>query len=336
MSMTYEERVREQIAQYAETINMHDLPDAFHIWSNEYIRPALEEVFDTGSIDEAYALAYFDAGSPDDAVFLSIGSGDGAVEIRVAKILLQRGIRNFKFVCTELSPILIERHREALKHENMENFFEIMQVDLNNNNVDRNFDVIMANHSLHHIIELESLFDFCKEKLLNNGVFIACDMIGRNGHQRWSEAKVIVDLLWPLLNDRQKYHVQLQRFNPTFIDHDCTQGGVDFEGIRAQDIMPLLLQRFHPFKFVGCGGIIDLFVDRGFGHGFNVKESQDLALVHMIAKLNDVLLDADIITPVWTMASFTKADRGCRIFRARTPEKAVRRHDPFWLKSYVG
>ena len=79
---TYQDRIRAQIAQYAETVNMHDLPEAFHIWSHKCIGSALNEVFGTYSIDEVYALAYIEARQREagDGRILSIGCGDGGVE----------------------------------------------------------------------------------------------------------------------------------------------------------------------------------------------------------------------------------------------------------------
>jgi len=332
VSLTYEERIAQQIATYAETVNMHDLPDIFHVWSHNYIRPALEDVFGTGSIDEAYALSYLDAKVEGTGRILSIGSGDGEVEIRVAKELLKHGVQDFVIVCSDVSPILVERNKAAAKREGLEQHFEPFVSDLNKIDILGGFNMIMANHALHHIVELEFLFDYCLERLTPDGIFVTCDMIGRNGHMRWPEAKVFVDLIWPMLSEKQKIHTQLQRFNETFIDHDCSLDGDDFEGVRAQDILPLLLQRFRPNKFVGCGGIVDLFVDRGFGHGFDHNDKDDLALVHLIAGLNEALLDAGVITPSWTMASFTKDNRGQKYYRTRTAEASVRARDPFWLR----
>lgn len=332
MNISYEDRVAQQIAVYADTTNMHDLPAIFHVWSHNYIRPALEDVFGTGSIDEAYALGFIEANVQGHGKILSIGSGDGEVEIRVAKELLKKNISNFVITCSDISPILNERARKAVQREGLDGYFEIVDADLNNIDVSGMFNMIMANHSLHHIVALEKLFDFSYHRLTDDGVFITCDMIGRNGHMRWPEAKIFVDLFWPLLDEKQKINLQLKRFNNTFIDHDCSLGGNDFEGIRAQDILPLLMQRFYPLKFVGCGGIVDLFVDRGFGYGFDVANEKDIALINSIAGLNEALLDANVITPSWTMASFTKDKRPQKYYRSRSAESSIRLQAPLWVR----
>ena len=38
-NISYEERVQAQIAQYANTVNMQDLPAIFSVWSMEFIAP---------------------------------------------------------------------------------------------------------------------------------------------------------------------------------------------------------------------------------------------------------------------------------------------------------
>lgn len=336
MELTYEQRIEQQIAQYAETVNMHDLPDIFHVWSHNYIGPPMAEVFGTSSIDEAYALAFIEAHQGKSGVgkILSIGCGDGGVEIRVAKILIEKGYSNFVFVCADLSPILLGHLRDAVKREKLEHHFLPVEADLNRIKVDGTFEMIMANHALHHIEALEQLFEFSRLRLTEQGIFATCDMIGRNGHRRWIEADVFVQSVWPLLSLEQQYHVQLKRHSESFVDHDCSREG--FEGVRAQDILPLLMKTFHPYKFVGAGGLIDVFVDRGYGHGFNPKDEKDLALIHHIAKINEVLLDAGVVKPVWTMAYFTKDRRQQRFYRERSAERALRNpnDDPSWTNYY--
>lgn len=332
--MNYEERVAAQIEQYAESIDMHALPKIFHVWSTNYIAPQLEAVFGTRSIDEIYALTYIESGADPAAGgrILSIGSGSGEVEIRVAKILLERGVQNFKLVCAELSPILLERLRSQVAAEGLVDYFEAIEQDLNSINIPGRFDMIMANHALHHIVELEALFQYSHERLNDRGIFVTCDMIGRNGHMRWPEAAAFVKAIWPTLKPQQRYHVLLQKLHETFTDHDCSKVG--FEGVRAEDILDLVLKKFQPYKFVGAGGIIDMFVDRGYGHGFDVNDEQDVALIRLIADINEMLLDANVIKPVWTMASFTKDIREEKFFRDRRALNALRVMSPSWMRFY--
>jgi SAM-dependent methyltransferase len=321
--MDYAERVEAQIAQYADTVEIHDLPPMFHIWSDRYIRPAMEEVFGSGRVVDVYrtaCLAARRAAGP--IAILSIGCGDGAVETELAQELIASGITDFCITGADLSPILLARFRDRVGQLGLGARFDIVETDLNSGSVGGPFDMVMAHHSLHHIVELEALFDLVHRTLKDDGVFSTCDMIGRNGHMRWPETKDVVDMFWPLLKPRQRYNAQLRRLDETFTDHDCSNEG--FEGIRAQDILPLLLQRFHPAAFVGVGGFVDLMVDRGYGHGFDPEDADDRRLILCMAELNEIMLDAGTVKPTMMLAHFVKHPVPERAYRGRNAARAVR------------
>jgi hypothetical protein len=151
---------------------------------------------------------------------------------------------------------------------------------------------------------------------------VTCDMIGHNGHMRWPESRSVIELFWPLLKPKQRYHHQLRRFHETFVDHDCSTEG--FEGIRSQDILPIMLQKFHPLKFVGAGGFIDLMIDRGYGHGFDVNDPDDLRLIKCMADLNEIMLDSGQIKSTLMFANFVKYQCSEISYRGRTANKSVR------------
>jgi hypothetical protein len=193
----------------------------------------------------------------------------------------------------------------------------------------------MANHSLHHIVDLEGIFAFIHKALLPHGIFATSDMIGRNGHMRWAETEAVLQAVWPLLTEKQKFHHQLLRPNPDrFEDFDCS--GEGFEGIRAQDILYLILNSFKPYRFFGYGGFVDVLVDRGFGHGFDATDEQQRAFIMTLAKLNEMMLDSGMIKPTVMSAYFTKDDRGERCYHGRTAVRSLRLpfDDPQWVKHH--
>ena len=334
---SYEDRIRSQIEQYASTVNMHDLPDISHIWSHNYIGPGFKEVFKTGSINDCYANAFIEAISNESNVtgrILSIGCGDGLIEIDVAKILLQKGFDNFSITCAELSPLSLARLSVHAREAGVAQYLEPLEVDINNFNFSGRYSMMMANHSLHHVMGLENLFRAASDAMTDEAIFASCDVIGRNGHMRWPEAAAILKALWPILEPKQQYHAQLGRYSAEFIDHDCSHEG--FEGIRAQDVLPLLLEQFHPYKWFGAGGFIDVLVDRGYGHGFDATNEKDVALIRFLCDLNDMLLDSGVITPTWMMGYFTKNNRGEHFYRNRRAATSVRIEKGFtdWVKFY--
>jgi cyclopropane fatty-acyl-phospholipid synthase-like methyltransferase len=331
---SYQKRVAQQIEQYTQTVNMHDLPEIFNIWFHEYLRPGMEEVFNTAKNEELFALGYLEAKAltSGERRILSIGCGDGSIEMDLAQILIDKGEQDFEIVCADLSPRLLENLGQNAQRRGLSSYLRAAEMDLNEMQVPGQFDLIMAIHSLHHIVELEKVFTYCHDHLKDHGIFATNDMIGRNGHMRWPETALIIKSIWPMLKPESKFNVQLQRFSETFEDWDCSTEG--FEGIRSQDILPLLLKTFRPYKFLGVGGIIDLFVDRGYGPSYDVNNTSDVAFIRFIAELNEILLDANMIKPTMMIAYFCKDDRQEKFYRSRRAFTSVRFGDPEWTRFY--
>jgi hypothetical protein len=89
------------------------------------------------------------------------------------------------------------------------------------------------------VLGLEHLFDAIQGALEQEGVFLATDIIGRNGHMRWPETLEIIQGIRKLIPDHYKTNHQLKRVEKEYDDWDCYK--TSFEGIRAQDILPLLV-----------------------------------------------------------------------------------------------
>jgi SAM-dependent methyltransferase len=319
----YNQRVAEQIAQYAEVEDMHVLPEVFHFWSHNYVRPGLQSVFGVEAVPDFYTTGILQCG-PNPRV-LSIGCGDGWLEIEVAKQLAAHGAGQAHIVGADISPILLRRFQEKVTAEGLESTFTLVEQDLNHMDVAGTFSAIIANHSLHHIVGLENVFAFSRGRLRPGGLFITNDMIGRNGHQRWPETEAVLNSLWPMLDEAKRYHRQLRTLHDTFYNHDCSKEG--FEGVRAQDILPLLLQTFHPVRFLGVGGFIDILIDRGYGHGYNPNNPNDRALIAFLADTNDMMLDGGLIKPTIMFGWFAAEPEQERFSRTRSARRSARQTD---------
>ena len=116
------------------------------------------------------------------------------------------------------------------------------------------------------LLELEAIFSNIVQCIGTTGVFITCDVIGRNGHLLWPETLEIIESLWRTLPFEKKFHHQFKKTCTEFPNHDCSTAG--FEGIRAQDILPLLVEKFSFEFFLGYGGLTDPFVGRSFGDNY--------------------------------------------------------------------
>jgi SAM-dependent methyltransferase len=321
----YSEKLKQQIEQYRAVADIHELPEIFHYWSNKYLRPRLNAVMSADSIAGFYAEHFRRAATRGRGRFLSLGAGDCSLEIEIARHLLDQGLSAFEFDCLELSPALIERAHDAIRSEKLDGRFNMVQDDVNSWSPSHEaYDGVMANHALHHFLELESIFDQVSRDLGPGGVFVTNDIVGRNGHMRWPEVLHYLNLIWAFLPDRFKYNHQLSSLDKEFLNWDCSTEG--FEGIRAQDILPLLCARFRFTHFLAYGGLIDVFVDRSYGPNLDAKNPADTAFIDFIQELNDLLIEGGMIKPTMIFAVMSRSGEGRpNVYREWMPEFCVRK-----------
>jgi SAM-dependent methyltransferase len=215
--------------------------------------------------------------------------------------LKELGYVDIKVECVEINPFMIERAKELAIAGNVAENMIFMEADFNNLKLDRKYAAVIAHQSLHHVVELENLFDVVKTNIDPNGYFITSDMVGRNGHMRWPKALAVVNELWESLEPNYKYNHMQGRQEEIFINHDCSNEG--FEGVRAQDIVPLLLNRFNFELFIGFGNIIFPFVDRCFGHNFEPDNLSDKQFIDKVHRIDENLMVSGQINPTQMLAA---------------------------------
>lgn len=305
---TYNLKYKQEIERYKEVVDIHVLPDIFHYWSGKYLLPIIQ-TFGFKTLDSIYVyyLSEYCMRHPDREVrFVSIGAGNCEPEVNIAKSLKALGLENFTFNCLDINESMLNRGKDLAREGKVLHLMDFSIVDLNSWEESEKYDVILAFQCLHHFVELEVIFSNINKNLDDEGVFITHDMIGRNGHMRWPEAREVIDELWSELPAKYKFNHQLNRQEETFMDWDCSVEG--FEGIRAQDIMPLLCQSFKFELFIYWGGIMDIFIDRGFGHNFDRTNSWDRSFIDKVEFINrEKILDRKI-TPTQTISVMQKKE----------------------------
>jgi SAM-dependent methyltransferase len=326
LALSYRGRMLSEVLRFNDTTEVNDLPEIAHYWSNTYLRPLLEE--HGCSNPEAFFARYLAEGmqrSGDaEPVFLSVGAGNCDTEIRVAQLMRQAGIARFTIECMDVNAEMLERGRVAAEAEGVGAHLAFTRGDFNRWQPRRKYAAVMANQSLHHVVRLEHLFDAIRESLQPGAYFVVCDMIGRNGHQRWPEALEAVHAFWRELPREYTWNRQLSRFEQPFANWDSSREG--FEGIRAQDILPLLLERFHFHLFIGVANCIDVFIDRAFGHHFDASREWDRDFIDRVHAHDEAGFRAGTLTPTRLFAVMaTDAAPVRRLARGLTPEASVRR-----------
>ena len=320
----YQERLADERTIFADQVNVHELPPIAHYWGDKYIRPMVE-VFGFKSAEELFAkylalAARRAGGSP---VFLSLGAGNCDAEIRTSQLLRDAGLTDFVIECLELNPRMIERGREMATQSGIQEHLSFVEADFNHWRPSKEYAAIIANQVLHHMVELEHLFAEIKRVLHPAGFLVTGDMIGRNGHQRWPEALNHVQKFWRELPVEYRWNRMLKRYEDEFINHDCSVEG--FEGIRAQDVLPLLLRYFDFHLFVPFANITDVFVDRSFGHNFDAKAAWDRAFIDRVHAFDEQAIQCGSLTPTHMYAALTPGPATEHLFsRGLTPERCVR------------
>jgi hypothetical protein len=168
------------------------------------------------------------------------------------------------------------------------------------------------------------LFTRVKSYLKVGGAFLVSDMIGRNGHQRWPEALEIVQEFWRKLPPSYRFNRAVQRYEERYEDWDCSEES--FEGIRSQDILPLLLEHFQFRLFIGFANVIDPFVDRAFGYNFDAKAPWDRRFIDQVHERDEKEILSGRVTPTHMLAVLGSGPCGAMMFHEPlTPEYCVRR-----------
>ncbi len=321
----YSVRFQSELNRYSNIEDVHALPAIAHYWAHRYLRPILQEFGVPSSIE--LFRNHMARSCTDNAGrhvhFLSIGAGDSATEIGIAHWLMNNGIQNFAFDCLDINAEVLSRGAHAARENGVADHFTFATFDINDWRPQHQYMGVLAMQSLHHVQELETLFDRIGQTLHPDGYFMADDMIGRNGHQRWPEALRLVNQIWAELPDKYKYNHQLKRVEKEYVNWDCSKEG--FEGIRSQDILPLLLRHFHFELFIAVGNVIDPFIDRSFGPNFDPANEWDLEFIDRVHALDVSEIEAGRIKPTHMIALMTKKPvERPKIHKHLTPEFCVR------------
>jgi SAM-dependent methyltransferase len=327
---TYHRKFDQELANYRDMEVVHDLPPIAEYWAATHLVPIAQQ-FGFSTITQFYCnyIAKFRAANqlPGAMHILSIGAGNCDQEIDIARQLREIGTEDFVIECVDINPDMLGRGSDAAGAQGLAGHFRFTCSDITRFGLQGQVQVVIANQSLHHMVELEQLFVMISASLHPQGYFLTHDMIGRNGHQRWPEALRYVEQLWADLPEQYKFNHQLQRVDRDFVNWDCS--GEGFEGIRAQDILPLLVDRFGFDLFLAYGNLIDVFVDRGYGPNFAVDNPADCRFIDNLHFTDQLLLELGDIKPTHLLAAMMLKGAGAELkyHRNLSPAFCLRQPD---------
>jgi hypothetical protein len=115
---------------------------------------------------------------------------------------------------------------------------------------------------------------------------------------------------------------QLKRYEEVLDNWDCSTEG--FEGVRAQEVLPLLISHFQFELFIAFANIIDPFVDRSFGHNFVARAEWDRAFIDKVHQRDEEEMLKGTIKPTHMLAVMKNEPCELRCHPPFTPEFCVR------------
>jgi SAM-dependent methyltransferase len=310
-SDTQSRRIASEIRVFAGQEQLHASNPAAD-WRNiADLAAPLQQQFGVQLVHEIYATVIHQAlQRVGPAPVYSIGCGAGAEEIEVLRAADRLGFAPFAIFGLELSPISVERAEAAAAAAGYADRFLPRVHDLNAGlPALAPAAAIMAHHVLHHIVELELLYAHLAAGLHPQGSFVTYDMMGRNGHMRWPEVLPAVRALWQHLPERYRHDHVWHRPMPHFQDWDCAIEG--FEGVRAQEVLPLLAEHFVPARLVTRGAVMEVFTSDRVGPGFDpFTREDDRAFLGAVAEWERGLLARRETTPTEFVGEFRRRDSG--------------------------
>src|SRR5712692_3689510 len=152
----YQARVAAERGFYRDCENVHDLPEIFQYWSGHHVRPKLEEFgfSDPTGMFRRYLEEHVERGRHGAKRFASIGSGNCDLEIQLASHFYDRGHRDFIIDCLDLNPAMLQRGRTVATSHGIADRMNFVQADLNDWTAMHEYDAVVANQALHHVINL--------------------------------------------------------------------------------------------------------------------------------------------------------------------------------------
>jgi hypothetical protein len=139
----------------------------------------------------------------------------------------------------------------------------------------------------------------------------------------WPEARVEVERFWDTLPDGYRFDRTTGARSRDYRDYDHSTVG--FEGIRAQDILRLLAERFHFEVFAAHTCIVLPFVERRFGWNFDPAREFDTRFIDAVDERDVQLLSAGQVKPTQLVAAMRKAPvAATRSLYGLTPEACIR------------
>lgn len=257
------------------------LPPIFHVWSNKFLKPQLVNL-GIDSPESFYFSRILDAASARGrpVQVASLGAGGCTMEIELAKKLRACNIAAH-IECVDFNFSLMSLARAKAREAALDDMLSFTVRDVNTDCGSAGKDIVIVNQFFHHIENLEfACEDICRT-LDDAGLLLTCDIVGRNGHVLWPSVATVVNRHWQDLDAAKRFDRHSSRCLQDYqsIDHSAYSN----EGVRAQDVVRVLLEHFDFDFFFTYGAAIMPFVERRIGFNFDPADLNDVRFISSVA-----------------------------------------------------
>ncbi|MES2635579.1 MAG: class I SAM-dependent methyltransferase [Pseudomonadota bacterium] len=201
---------------------------------------------------------------------------------RVEEQLLSHCNGAVELTLLDASPELIQRAADRLASAKRDVKVKCLVGDINMGLPGKGeFDIIMCVSALHHVANLERVFSQVNERLADDGEFWSIgEQIGRNGNRLWPETYKVASDLFAAMPERFRRNGHSGSIDTVLSDRDFSIGC--FEGIRSEELEPLLEAHFIPQMVYKRNAFLWRLVELTYGDNFDLSKPEDLQWVRRL------------------------------------------------------
>lgn len=149
--------------------------------------------------------------------------------------------------------------------------------------ISERFDVIMFVAGLHHVVHLEEVLEKVAFMLADQGEFwLVGEQVGRNGNRLWPDAYRVANQLFASLPAHLRFNRHLAATDAQLANADCSLSS--FEGVRSQEILPMLRGRFVPVQEDLRNCFMWRLVESTYGPNFRLDDPDDIRQLERIVR----------------------------------------------------
>ena len=237
-------------------------------------------------------------------VGLSVGCGEGQREQAWA-----RTGRFSTLVGVDLTPASIEKARRRADDAGLDDVLEFRVGDLTETARWRpdGFDVVIGEHSVHHLSPLRSILLSLRAQLVPGGLFLLDEYVGPTRFQWTPEQLECANHLLGLLPER------LRREQSGAVKRSVTRPSILYmklkdpsEAIESARILPLMEELFERIELRPYGGTVLHIVLAGIAHNFVDPDPDAVRYLRMLFEAEDVLLESGRLRSDFVVGVFRK------------------------------